>query len=358
MFIDIIPLQKNTARLTRVYGDAPCAALPASVPGPEGGVLAITELGDYCFSEKPRSLPGADALCRYEVGPDGTCTLVQAFGRDLTGRHGRYDLDFGEGSAAPEELHPVCGNFVEEVILPDSLQVIGSCAFYNCRSLRLLTVGSGGLTVGSDVFLNCFALETLRVQAAPEQPTGLFALVNNITEAVQAQFWPADAPAPLAALWYPAYWEDIEETPAHILLHTFSGQGYHYRQCFLDNKFLPAEYDAIFPQGHDADDAAIMAMLCFARLRYPWQLTEAAAGHYRAFLAANTDRVFARLLKAQDTDSIRALLALDVLDKAAFASAAALAAKAENAAAAALLADAEHKKYAPQSKKQRYDFDF
>ena len=101
-----------------------------------------------------------------------------------------------------------------------------------------------------------------------------------------------------------------------------------------------------------------MAMLCFARLRYPWQLTEAAAGHYRAFLAANTDRVFARLLKAQDTDSIRALLALDVLDKAAFASAAALAAKAENAAAAALLADVEHKKYAPQPQKQRYDFDF
>ena len=358
MFIDIIPLQKNTARLTRVYGDAPCAALPASVPGPEGGVLAITELGDYCFSEKPRSLPRADTLCRYEVSPDGTCALVQAFGRNLTGRHGRYDLDFGEEAVAPEELHPVCGNFVEEIILPDSLQVIGSCAFYNCRSLRLLTVGSSSLTVGSDVFLNCFALETLRVQAAPEQPTGLFALVNNITEAVQAQFWPAGAAAPLAALWYPAYWEDIEETPAHILLHTFSGQGYHYRQCFLDNKFLPAEYDAIFPQGHDADDAAVMAMLCFARLRYPWQLTEAAAGHYRAFLAANTDRVFARLLKAQDTDGIRALLALDVLDKAAFASAAALAAKAENAAAAALLADAEHKKYAPQPQKQRYDFDF
>ena len=358
MFIDIIPLQKNTARLTRVYGDAPCAALPASVPGPEGGVLAITELGDYCFSEKPRSLPGADALCRYEVSPDGTCTLVQVFGRDLTRRHGRYDLDFGERAAAPEELHPVCGNFVEEITLPDSLQVIGSCAFYNCRRLRRLSVGAGDLTVGSDVFLNCFALADLLVRAAPEEKTGLFALVNNITEAVRAQFWLPGEARPRAGLWYPAYWEDIEETPAHILLHTFSGQGYHYRQCFLENKFLPAEYDAIFPQGHDADDANVMAMLCFDRLRYPWQLTEAAAGHYRAFLAANTDRVFARLLKAQDTDSIRALLALDVLDKAAFASAAALAAKAENAAAAALLADAEHKKYAPQPKKQRYDFDF
>ena len=76
------------------------------------------------------------------------------------------------------------------------------------------------------------------------------------------------------------------------------------------------------------------------------------------FLKPEESRVLARLLKAQDLDGIRALLALDVLDKAAFASTAALAAKAENAAAAALLADAEHKKYAPQPKKQRYDFDF
>lgn len=61
----------------------------------------------------------------------------------------------------------MCGNFLEELTLPDSLQVVGSCAFYNCRKLRLLTVGSSSLTVGSDVFLNCFALETIRVQGRP-----------------------------------------------------------------------------------------------------------------------------------------------------------------------------------------------
>ena len=304
MFIDIIPLQKNTARLTRVYGDAPCAALPASVPGPEGGVLAITELGDYCFSEKPRSLPGADALCRYEVSPDGTC------------------------------------------------------AFYNCRRLRRLSVGAGDLTVGSDVFLNCFALADLLVRAAPEEKTGLFALVNNITEAVRALFWLPGEARPRAGLWYPAYWEDVEESPAHILLHTFSGQGYHYRQCFLDGKILSAEYDAIFPDGHAAEDQGVAAMLCFDRLRWPWNLTEKAKAPYREFLAAHTDLVLQRLLKAQDTDSIKDLLALDVLDAAAFAEGAALAAKADNAAAAALLADAEHKKRGSAPKKRRYDFDF
>ena len=224
--------------------------------------------------------------------------------------------------------------------------------------LRRLSAGAGELTMGSDVFLNCFALEDLIIRATPEQATGLFALVGSITEAVRALFWPVGEAAPRAGLWYPAYWEDIEETPAHILLHTFSGQGYHYRQCFLENKLLPAEYDAIFPQGHDADDASVMAMLCFDRLRWPWQLSDAARDAYRDFLKTNTGRVLTRLLKAQDTEGIKALLALDVLDKAGFASAAALAAKAESAAAAALLADAEHKKYAPQPQKQRYDFDF
>ena len=346
MMLEVLPLEAGGARLVRVYGQDPCVVLPGSVPAPAGGSWPITELGDYCFSEKPRSLPASDAVCRYQVDDTGAVRLTRAFGQVVGGSARRYDFDFDAPAADPDDLHPVCGSFVEEVTLPDRLQVIGSCAFYNCRKLRLLTVGAEGLTLGSDVFLNCFALETIRVQAEADAATGLFALVNNITEAVRAEFRPAGAAAPLAALWYPAYWEDIEETPAHILLHTFSGQGYHYRQCFLNNKFLPAEYDAIFPQGHDADDANIMAMLCFDRLRWPWQLSETAAGHYRAFLSANTGRVLARLLKAQDTDSIRALLALDVLDKAAFAEGAALAAKAENAAAAALLADAEHKKFA------------
>ena len=358
MFLDILPLKNHTARLTRVYGDEPCVALPASIPGPEGGTLSITELGDYCFSEKPRSLPRADETCRYELSPDGTCTLVRAFGRDLTGRRGRYDLDFGEGPAAPEELHPVCGNFVEEVSLPDSLPVIGSCAFYNCRKLRRLGVGAGDLIVGSDVFLNCFALTDLILRAGPEEKTGLFSLVNNITEAVRALFWLPGEERPRAGLWYPAYWEDVEESPAHILLHTFSGQGYHYRQCFLEGKVLSAEYDAIFPDGHAAEDQGVVSMLCFDRLRWPWNLTETAKAPYREFLTAHTGLVLQRLLKARDNDGVKDLLALDVMDAAAFAEGAELAAKADNPEAAALLADAEYKKRGAAPKKRRYDFDF
>ena len=362
MILDILPLTGGTARLVRVYGEEPCVRLPERVQAPEGGEeWTITELGDYCFSEKPRGLPGPEKLCRYEQAENGTFRLSRAFGRDVSGRT-RYRFDFdasdAPGSPRDEGLHPVCGSFLEELALPDSLRIIGSCAFYNCRRLRQLSAGAGELMMGSDVFLNCFALETLVIRALPEQPTGLFALVGSITEAVQALFWPVGESGPRAGLWYPAYWEDIEETPAHILLHTFSGQGYHYRQCFLENKLLPAEYDAIFPQGHDADDASVMAMLCFDRLRWPWQLSDAARESYRAFLKKNTGLVLSRLLKAQDVEGLKALLALDVMDAAAFAEGTALAAKADNAGAAALLADAEHRKNAAVPRKKRYDFDF
>ena len=55
MILDILPLAGGTARLVRVYGGEPCVKLPGAVPAPEGeGRWPITELGDYCFSEKPR----------------------------------------------------------------------------------------------------------------------------------------------------------------------------------------------------------------------------------------------------------------------------------------------------------------
>ena len=85
MFLDVLPFKNDTARLVRVYGDEPCITLPEALPAPEGGTLTITELGDYCFSEKPRGLPAPEELCRYAVEPDGTARLLRAFGRDLTG---------------------------------------------------------------------------------------------------------------------------------------------------------------------------------------------------------------------------------------------------------------------------------
>ena len=97
--LDILPLSADTARLVRVYGTAPCVVLPAILPAPEGGSFAVTELGGYCFSEKPRSLPAADKTCRYTVEPDGTARLTRAFGQAVGVTYRRYDFDFDAPAA-------------------------------------------------------------------------------------------------------------------------------------------------------------------------------------------------------------------------------------------------------------------
>ena len=239
MFLDVLPFKNDTARLVRVYGDEPCSTLPEALPAPEGGTLTITELGDYCFSEKPRGLPAPEELCRYAVEPDGTARLLRAFGRDLTGAsHARYDLDFGDGDASTaarsgeEALHPLCGSFLEELVLPGSLRVIGSCAFYNCRRLRRLSAGAGELTMGSDVFLNCFALETLVIRARPEQATGLFALAGSITEAVQALFWPEERPGPSRVCGTPPTGKTLRRLPL-----TFCSTRFRDRGTITDSAF-------------------------------------------------------------------------------------------------------------------------
>ena len=110
MMLEVLPLEAGGARLVRVYGQDPCVVLPGSVPAPAGGSWPITELGDYCFSEKPRSLPASDAVCRYQVDDTGAVRLTRAFGQAVGGSARRYDFDFDAPAADPDDLHPVCGS--------------------------------------------------------------------------------------------------------------------------------------------------------------------------------------------------------------------------------------------------------
>ena len=97
--------------------------------------MAHHRTGRLLFFRKAPGSARAGKTCRYERAEDGKLCLTRAFGRDVSGKE-RYSFDF-DAPAAPaqdDELHPICGNFLEEVTLPESLRVIGSCTFYNCRS--------------------------------------------------------------------------------------------------------------------------------------------------------------------------------------------------------------------------------
>lgn len=324
LILDYVPCPGG-ARLVRVFSGDPCPVLPETLDD-----LPLVELGDYCFAPEQRAscLPPEDTIRRCVIPGASTCE------------------------------NRIGGGFLNTITLPDSLRQIGSCAFYNCRSLTEIQLGSSIQNVGSDVFLNTFALTQLTVRARPDAPCGLFEILNNIQTDVRVLFRPEDTI--LAAATYPEYWMDVEESPAHIFLQTYDGQGFRYRQCFKGQVPEWDSYDAILAQSCSSNPARIITQLALDRLRWPFALSEDARNAYRAYLKQNLTVCTAELLKRQDSAALTDLLALDLMDETALQTASEQARKAENALFAALLSDALAKKQPQKAakKENRYDFDF
>lgn len=248
------------ARLLRLLGDTPCPAVPGTIEG-----LPVAELGPYCFADRP-------------VRP----------GARRTG----------------DDTHEITGNFVEEVTLPDTVRVLDSAAFYNCRRLRRVTLGPGVEGFGSDLFTNCRQLQTFRLRAAADAPTGLKKLLGAVSADITVEL---DG----AQLFYPEYSEFLDEnTPAHIFNHSIEGEGYRYRQCFDGSVLRFAEYDAAFPQACVGESEKTLCRIALDRLCTPFALLPEAQGIYSAYLAAHAASAAAPLIARRDTESLQLVLKL------------------------------------------------
>lgn len=249
------------ARVLRVLGDTPCTTVPASIEG-----LPVAEVGAYCFADKP----------------------VKAVAR-LAGSSG----------------HEITGNFVEEVTLPDTVRVLDSAAFYNCRKLRRVSLGAGVEGFGSDLFTNCRSLETFVLRAAPDAPTGLKKLLGAVSADVTVEL---DG----ARLFYPEYSEFLDEnTPAHIFNHSIEGEGYRMRQCFTPGGAVDyAAFDASFAQACVGESERTLCRLALGRLVLPFALSADARADYEFYLTAHPDVAFRLAIDTRDEAALRLLVGL------------------------------------------------
>lgn len=254
------------ARLLRLFGESPCAVVPDTAGG-----LPVVEIGPYCFSARRN--------------PEG----------------GQPETPAGAESSD----HPVCGEFVQEVVLPDSVRAIHNGAFYNCRALRRLTAGPGVESLGSDLFTNCRALRTFALRAAPDEATGLKKMLAAVAAGIGVEFLGDTAPV---RLYYPEYSEYLDEnTPAHIFNHSIEGVGYRYRQCFDQGVLTFAEYDAAFDKADAEESPEGLCRVALDRLGSPVQLSEEARTRYGAYLAAHAADAVAVVLAGRDTAALQAL---------------------------------------------------
>lgn len=306
------PTDSGTARLLRVYGTLPDVVLPDTVAG-----YPLTEIGDYCFAET-----------EHINGHAVTEGIIR------------------------EDMHALCGNHIENLVLPDGIGRIGNLAFYNCRKLTSLQIGAQLAAVGSDAFMNCRSLRELKMHCALAQPSGLSLILAQIHADLTVQFVTEEGVE--TSLFYPEYYESYDEIgPAHIFAMHISGEGFRARQCIRDGVVDTASYDAVFPRiciEESTDTAAKMAM---NRLQYPTLLSQEARVRYETFVKENAITFAPALVTKKNLTWLSVLCENDWLSKEVMAKLIHMASQDNWPEGAASLMRWQQERYAKE-KKERY----
>ncbi|MCH5267266.1 MAG: leucine-rich repeat protein [Lachnospiraceae bacterium] len=230
------------ARLLRVYGMQNVLTVPETIEG-----VPVTKIGAYCFAGTER-IPDRDTVRSTLIGMEET-----------------------------KHLHPVAGNDLERITLPDSLTGLEDLSFYNCRELTLIQLGKFAEEIGSDVFMNCRRLNVLQIRGNIREKTGAKAILSRIPWEIQVDFLEGE----YASVLYPEYTDSYDEiAPAHIFGRNITGEGFRARQLFSDGIVQLASYDEIFPKVTAEETALTAGKMALLRLRYPVDLSQKAKNRY------------------------------------------------------------------------------
>lgn len=256
-------------RILRVYGEHPIAALPAYIEG-----LPVTEIGPYCFSRSEPKLP------------------EQPF---------HYFVNQQEAARRP--LSCLSGSVVEAIALPSSITTLHNAAFYNCRNLHTLSVGTKIHSIGSDEFMNCTRLSKLIMRGADTKTNGLALLLERFAENLLVLFMPSDSVT--AALFFPEYYEWLDEiSPAHIFSRSIHGEGFRMRKCFENGKVNYMKYDQCMENALKVESKETLCTIAMTRLRWPNGLTSDFQSVYEQVLCDNMSAAIRMTIAEKDLEQL------------------------------------------------------
>ncbi len=250
----------------RVYGQTPVISIPDTIGG-----LPVREIGDYCFSGEERT---------------DFCEEDRSF------------LESG--------MTRICGNFLERAALPDSVKEVGRLAFYNCRNLRELEIGTGLCEIGGDVFMNCRSLHHIRLRGGVSEKSGVQKLLARISSDVEVVF--INRGQVEAKVLYPEYYESYDEiAPAHIFGRNIVGEGFRARQCFKDGSADLASYDIIFEKACAEETEETLGRIAMNRLQYPYSLSDKRRALYEGYVREHAAGIGSLLVRKRELQQLRFL---------------------------------------------------
>lgn len=254
----------NCAEIMRVYADMPQVHIPEEIEGHK-----VVSVGAYCFSE------------------------INKIGSDIT------DLSV----VLSGKLCEFSGDYIESIILPDSVEKIGNNAFYNCRKLTMIEAGAYLREVGSDIFMNCSSFSKLCIRCKADVPNGVKQLVSRISSSLEVYFY--DKGRINAVLIYPEYTDSYDEiAPAHIFGRNITGEGFRARQCFTNDVLDFRQYDGIFDKASVEESVSTIYKMALGRLMYPFMLSSQAKTRYETYLKCYQREIMGILTSERELEAL------------------------------------------------------
>lgn len=140
----------------------------------------------------------------------------------------------------------ICGEVVEEVILPPTIERIGRYVFYNCCNFKRFSFYTNISYIGAGVFTGCKSLKELMVQESDTDKSCLREVLVDLNQTVVVKY----IGKKIYHILYPAFFEEaVENTPARIIETHTHGVGIQYRNAFQNTQINWKEYDRIFTFG-------------------------------------------------------------------------------------------------------------
>lgn len=177
------------------------------------------------------------------------------------------------------------------VELPETIEILGRYAFYNCKNLRTMCLYDGVEDYYDGVIKQCQSLSEIALYQKRDSYSVMKELLADNDRRLTFTIEPAGL-----RLTFPAYVYDfVEDVEARVLHHKIEGSGYPYRECVTRKGVDLLAYDKLFDHVISDDyEAAIMVAL--NRLRYPVELETAAKEQYEQYLEQNARIVLQNLI--------------------------------------------------------------
>lgn len=277
---------------------------------------------------------------------------------------GPHVLSGGDRTAVGEEVHITCGMAPQEgwdnrglraLTLPRTLRRVGDYAFLNCAALEELRLWDGIAFWGGAALMNCRSLGTFHLtRMGEEQGESLAYFADELSRELDVTI--VTPGGETARLIFPEFREIYEENcPAHHFDYNIFGAGYPYHHSFRRKRLDLRTYDELWSgflgMEHDEDCAVRLA---FWRLRYPVELTPRAEGQYLSYLRAHAGEAAVWLVGERDMPGLAFLLRTAEPDREALSAACALARESGVSEALALLLE-QQRDVAPRGLDKTFD---